>query len=146
MGGGEDQGGNKMMAPTTKRMVRDAPQGMNMKSRVDPNKKSRAELLEELEKKEAENDTTGQKGSSSRAGAAARSSEKADVGFDKLPVLQGDNPFPEDADADFAKADDSDKDPFKDEESDEDSDSDYEALQIELAKIRKEKEEEQRKK
>eukprot|EP00392_Amoebophrya_sp_AT5.2_P002633 g2638.t1 len=49
--GGENQGGNLLSAPTTKKMARDIPQELTMKTRHQK-EKTRAELLQEVEEKE----------------------------------------------------------------------------------------------
>ena len=166
--GGENQGGNLLSAPTTKKMARDIPQELTMKTRHQK-EKTRAELLQEVEERELLNTEGGGSsaastsskmklgtqqgaGGSSAASIGSRrpnsslfgGTASADFGssksvipdndnFRQLPVVEGENPFPEDADAEFAPQSDDEsgigrkksKDNANSDDDDEDSDSYY---------------------
>ncbi|CAD7963261.1 unnamed protein product [Amoebophrya sp. A25] len=70
--GGENQGGNLIMAPTHKKCARDQPQELTMKLREAP-WKTRAEIQEEIEK-QAQAEEEAKLGSEQKGGSSASSS------------------------------------------------------------------------
>eukprot|EP00931_Biecheleriopsis_adriatica_P005659 TRINITY_DN107151_c0_g1_i1.p1 TRINITY_DN107151_c0_g1~~TRINITY_DN107151_c0_g1_i1.p1 ORF type:complete len:227 (+),score=82.31 TRINITY_DN107151_c0_g1_i1:83-763(+) len=123
--------GNVFVAQTTKVNNRDAASFKKMKFRqagqgLVEDRGSRADMLEELEKKER----------------AAKDEREGKVKEKKRPSLE-DNPFPEDADEELPSDDEKDEDKDDDDDDDDEEDEDAEELMRELAKIKQEREAEQ---